>query len=73
MSSVPRFPDHPIHKLRDYPIARFPDYPIPKLPNYPIPRFPGFPGFYSSRWTVAGEKAGRQTAMYSAPSAPGVL
>lgn len=28
---------------------------------------------YSSRWTVAGEKAGRQTARYSAPSGPGVL
>ena len=30
-------------------------------------------GDYSSRWTVAGENAGRQTAMYSAPSGPGVL
>ena len=28
---------------------------------------------YSSRCTVSGAKAGRQTAMYSAPSAPGVL
>jgi hypothetical protein len=28
---------------------------------------------YSSRWTVSGEKAGRQTATYSAPSGPGVL
>jgi serine/threonine protein kinase len=27
---------------------------------------------YSSRWTVPGEKAGRQTAMYSAPSSSGV-
>jgi hypothetical protein len=27
----------------------------------------------SSRWTVAGEKAGTQTAMYSAPPASGVL
>ena len=26
-----------------------------------------------SRWTVSGENAGRQTAMYSAPSASGVL
>lgn len=28
---------------------------------------------YSSRWTVVGENAGRQTATYSAPSGPGVL
>lgn len=28
---------------------------------------------HSSRCTVSGEKAGTQTAMYSAPSAPGVL
>ena len=28
---------------------------------------------YSSRCTVVGENAGRQTATYSAPSAPGVL
>ena len=28
---------------------------------------------YSSRWTVAGENAGRQTATYSAPSGSGVL
>jgi len=28
---------------------------------------------YSSRFTVSGEKAGRQTATYSAPSSPGVL
>lgn len=27
---------------------------------------------YSSRWTVSGENAGRQTATYSAPSGPGV-
>jgi hypothetical protein len=27
---------------------------------------------HSSRWTVSGENAGRQTAMYSAPSGPGV-
>ena len=27
----------------------------------------------ASRWTVSIEKAGRQTAMYSAPSGPGVL
>jgi hypothetical protein len=27
----------------------------------------------SSRWTVAGEKAGRQTAMYSAPPGVGLL
>lgn len=27
----------------------------------------------ASRWTVSGEKAGRQTATYSAPSGPGVL
>ena len=27
----------------------------------------------ASRFTVSGENAGRQTAMYSAPSAPGVL
>jgi hypothetical protein len=26
-----------------------------------------------SRWTVPGSKAGTQTEMYSAPSAPGVL
>ena len=34
---------------------------------------PGRPGYVGSRWTVAGEKAGRQTAMYSAPSGDGVL
>src|SRR5580765_7458474 len=28
---------------------------------------------YASRWTVSGAKAGTQTEMYSAPSAPGVL
>jgi len=28
---------------------------------------------YTSRWTVLGENAGRHTATYSAPSAPGVL
>src|SRR5512143_3515704 len=28
---------------------------------------------YASRWTVSGENAGRQTAMYSAPPAWGVL
>src|SRR5262249_31403339 len=33
-----------------------------------IGRHPG-----PSRWTVAGENAGRQTAMYSAPPASGVL
>ncbi|GAB3409273.1 hypothetical protein [Flindersiella endophytica] len=27
---------------------------------------------YSSRWTVSGENAGKQTATYSAPSGPGV-
>lgn len=31
------------------------------------------PTAYSSRLTVSGEKAGRHTAMYSAPSASGVL
>jgi hypothetical protein len=30
-------------------------------------------GDQPSRWTVAGVKAGMQTEMYSAPSAPGVL
>jgi hypothetical protein len=25
------------------------------------------------RWTISGENAGMQTAMYSAPSSPGVL
>lgn len=31
-------------------------------------------GIYSkSRFTVSGEKAGKQIATYSAPSAPGVL
>jgi hypothetical protein len=28
---------------------------------------------YGSRWTVSGEKAGRQTATYSAPSGDGEL
>ncbi len=31
------------------------------------------PPVYTSRCTEVGEKAGRQTAMYSAPSASGVL
>jgi hypothetical protein len=30
-------------------------------------------GDQPSRWTVAGVKAGMQTEMYAAPSAPGVL
>ncbi len=30
-------------------------------------------GYSGSRWTVSGEKAGRQTATYSAPSGPGVV
>ena len=29
--------------------------------------------YAESRGTIAGEKAGKQTAMYSAPSADGVL
>jgi hypothetical protein len=32
-----------------------------------------FPRYSPSRCTVAGEKAGTQTAMYSAPPASGVL
>ena len=48
--------------------------------NMDVPNLADDPGFCtlsvhgdSSRCTAPGEKAGRQTAMYSAPSGPGVL